>query len=35
MRRELTGDRLHLNGAGYHIWVDVLRPLVAEITLGG
>ena len=26
MRKELTFDGLHLNGLGYRIWVDVLRP---------
>jgi lysophospholipase L1-like esterase len=29
LRSELTLDHLHLNGAGYQAWVDVLRPLLA------
>jgi lysophospholipase L1-like esterase len=28
---ELTNDSLHLNGAGYRAWVDVLRPIITEI----
>ena len=36
LRKELTeeGVRLHLNGAGYAAWVDVLRPHVARALLG-
>ncbi len=30
MREELTLDHLHLNGAGYEAWVEVLRPLLAQ-----
>lgn len=30
MRDEFTADHLHLNGAGYGAWVDVLRPLLAS-----
>ena len=32
LRPEFTEDKLHLNGAGYRAWVDVLRPVV-ELTL--
>lgn len=28
LRQEFTLDGLHLNGAGYRAWTDVLRPLV-------
>ncbi len=28
---EYTLDRLHLNGAGYRAWVDILRPWVAAV----
>lgn len=28
LRPEFTEDKLHLNGAGYAAWVDVIRPLV-------
>ncbi len=30
LRDEFTADHLHLNGAGYAAWVDVLRPYSAE-----
>lgn len=30
LRAEFTGDALHLNGAGYQAWVEVLRPRVME-----
>ncbi len=30
LRSELTDDGLHLNGAGYRIWRDLLRPLVLD-----
>lgn len=26
MRKDCSGDGIHLNGAGYQIWTDVLRP---------
>jgi lysophospholipase L1-like esterase len=32
LKHEYTLDRLHLNGAGYRAWVDVLRPLVAQVS---
>lgn len=28
LRAQFTGDSLHLNGAGYAAWVEVLRPLL-------
>ena len=31
LRADLTGDGLHLNGAGYAAWVDVLRPRVEAL----
>lgn len=31
LRAELTNDALHLNGAGYQAWVDVLTPIITEI----
>ena len=31
MRKELTFDGLHLNGLGYRIWVDVLRPYLEPL----
>ncbi|MEU4318305.1 GDSL-type esterase/lipase family protein [Nocardia fluminea] len=31
LRPEFTRDRLHLNGAGYAAWVDVLRPFIAAL----
>jgi lysophospholipase L1-like esterase len=34
LARRYTLDRLHLNGAGYRAWVDVLRPLVADVAQG-
>jgi lysophospholipase L1-like esterase len=29
LRKDLTGDGTHLNGAGYQVWVDILRPYLA------
>jgi lysophospholipase L1-like esterase len=29
LRKDLTLDGLHLSGAGYQVWVDQLRPLLA------
>jgi lysophospholipase L1-like esterase len=26
LRKDATSDALHLNGNGYQIWVDLLRP---------
>jgi lysophospholipase L1-like esterase len=34
LRKELTSDGLHLNGEGYRIWVDILRPHLAELEPG-
>ncbi len=34
LKPAFTQDRLHLNGAGYRAWVDVIRPYVTEITGG-
>ncbi len=31
LRPEMTADSLHLNGAGYRAWVDVLRPIISGI----
>jgi lysophospholipase L1-like esterase len=31
LRSEFTGDGLHLTGAGYAAWVDVLRPHVTRV----
>jgi lysophospholipase L1-like esterase len=31
LRKELTFDGLHLNGLGYRIWVDVLRPYLEPL----
>jgi len=31
LRRAFTLDDLHLNGAGYRAWVEVLRPVVEEV----
>jgi lysophospholipase L1-like esterase len=31
LRKDLTGDGTHLNGAGYRVWVDVLRPHLASV----
>jgi lysophospholipase L1-like esterase len=28
---DMTNDTLHLNGAGYRAWVDVLRPIISDI----
>lgn len=30
LRRELTPDDLHLNGAGYQAWVSALRPVLSK-----
>ena len=30
IRPELTGDGIHLNGAGYKVWTDLLRPLLKD-----
>jgi lysophospholipase L1-like esterase len=32
LRAELTEDNLHLNGEGYRAWVDVLRPIIDDLT---
>jgi lysophospholipase L1-like esterase len=32
LRPELTADKLHLNGEGYRAWVDVLRPIINDLT---
>ncbi len=31
LRRELTNDNLHLLAKGYQIWVETIRPFLAEI----
>ena len=31
LKPEMTDDSLHLNGNGYRAWVDVLRPIIADI----
>jgi lysophospholipase L1-like esterase len=31
LKKELTNDNLHLMAAGYGIWVEILKPYVAEI----
>jgi lysophospholipase L1-like esterase len=31
LRKELTFDGLHLNGLGYRIWADVLRPYLEPL----
>lgn len=31
LRSEFTEDNLHLNGAGYRAWVDVLRPVIDQV----
>jgi lysophospholipase L1-like esterase len=28
LNRAFTADDLHLNGAGYRAWIDLLRPVV-------
>jgi lysophospholipase L1-like esterase len=30
LKAQYTGDSLHLNGAGYAVWVEALRPLLAS-----
>ena len=32
LRKDLTFDGLHLNGLGYRIWVDVLRPYLEPLS---
>jgi len=32
LRADLTPDKLHLNGRGYHEWVGVLRPIIQELS---
>ncbi|QNG38802.1 GDSL family lipase [Geodermatophilaceae bacterium NBWT11] len=32
LRQDLSADRIHLNGAGYAAWVEVLRPELARFT---
>jgi lysophospholipase L1-like esterase len=34
LRKDLTSDGIHLNGAGYRIWVDILRPYLAPLADG-
>jgi lysophospholipase L1-like esterase len=34
LRREFTLDSLHLNGAGYRAWVEVLRPHLDALDAG-
>lgn len=31
LRPELTNDSLHLNGAGYGVWTDLLRPYIERV----
>lgn len=31
LRPEMTRDKLHLTGAGYRAWTEVLRPLLAQL----
>lgn len=31
LRSDLTADGLHLNGTGYRVWTDLLRPLLPPI----
>lgn len=31
LRKDLTGDGTHLNGAGYRVWVDILRPHLSSV----
>lgn len=35
LRPSFTGDGLHLNGAGYAAWIDVLRPRVEGLVSRG
>jgi len=32
LRPEFTEDNVHLNGEGYRAWVDVLRPIIDDLT---
>lgn len=32
LRKDFSLDGVHLNGAGYRQWVEILRPLVAEVS---
>ena len=32
LRADLTQDNVHLNGDGYRAWVDVLRPIIDDLT---
>ncbi len=34
LRKDITSDGIHLKGAGYQIWVDLLRPQLAS-AVGG
>jgi lysophospholipase L1-like esterase len=34
LHKDLTRDGIHLNGAGYRIWVDILRPHLATAAGG-
>ncbi|MFE3054183.1 hypothetical protein [Nocardia sp. NPDC059239] len=33
LRQEFTRDGLHLSGAGYAAWIEVLRPHIAALRL--
>ncbi len=33
LRAEFTKDNVHLTGEGYRAWVDVLRPIIANLTI--
>jgi lysophospholipase L1-like esterase len=35
LRKDLTGDGTHLNGAGYRVWVDILRPHLTAVAPAG
>jgi lysophospholipase L1-like esterase len=32
LRSQYTNDSLHLNGAGYAAWVQVLRPFLSKLS---
>ena len=32
MHPDLTEDNVHLNGEGYRVWVDLLRPIISDLT---
>ena len=34
LRKDLTGDSTHLNGEGYRVWVDILRPHLTSVASG-